>query len=176
VVSGKRGSLDPASERSVVNVEYREARLAGIDCIVFVERQVWDLFPHYRRNPEADFSSTVDYPDIFRFIEEIAADTKSIFPFARTDDILITLRTQLSIRFRDLLIRVRSNRIDTPPEFIGESERISRIAVDKDPLWEYRLACALLKDRMKRIDAKFGDLKSGFAVRRTKFLAARVND
>ena len=173
IVGGKRGSLDPSTNRSVVNAEYREAHFAGVDCIVFVERQVWDLLPHFKRNPEADFSTTVDYPDVFRFIDEIAASTKWIFPFSRTDEILETLRTQLSIRFRDLLMRVRSNRLMTPPEYVGEPEVIARIAVDKDRLWEYRLACELLKDRMRRLDMKFSELNSGFTVRRTKFLAGR---
>lgn len=173
VVGGRRGSLDPATERSVVNVEYREARFAGIDCVVFVEQKVWDLLPHFKRNPEADFSSTVDNPDVFRFIDELTASTKWIFPFSKTDEILNILRTQLSIRFRDLLMRVRSQRLTAPPEYIGESEVITRIAVDKDRLWEYRLACEILKDRMKRLDIKFAELNSGFVVRRTKFLAAR---
>ncbi len=173
VVGGKRGSLDPVTDRSVVNVEYREARFVGIDCIIFVERQVWDLLPHFKRNPEADFSSSVDYSDVFRFIDEIKESTKWIFPFSRTDEILTTLRTQLSIRFRDLLTRARSNRLTILPEYIGESEVITRIAVDKDRLWEYRLACELLKDRMHRLDLKFSEVRSGFAVRRTKFLAGR---
>jgi hypothetical protein len=173
VIGGRRGSLDPATDRSVVNVEYREARHVGIDCVVFVEKQVWDLLPHFKKNPDADFSSTVDYPDVFRFIDEIAEGTKWIFPFARTDEILTTLRTQLSIRFRDLLTRARSNRLTIPPEFVGESEVIARIALDKDRLWEYRLACELLKDRMRRLDDKFSEVRSGFAVRRTKFLAGR---
>lgn len=173
VIGGRRGSLDPATDRSVVNVEYREARHVGIDCVVFVEKQVWDLLPHFKKNPDADFSSTVDYPDVFRFIDEIAEGTKWIFPFSRTDEILTTLRTQLSIRFRDLLTRARSNRLTIPPEFVGESEVIARIALDKDRLWEYRLACELLKDRMRRLDDKFSEVRSGFAVRRTKFLAGR---
>lgn len=173
VIGGRRGSLDPATDRSVVNVEYREARYAGIDCIVFVEKQVWDLLPHFKKNPDADFSSTVDYPDVFQFIDEIAKGTKWIFPFARTDEIFTTLRTQLSIRYRDLLTRARSNRLTIPPEFVGESEVIARIALDKDGLWEYRLACELLKDRMRRLDDKFSDVRSGFTVRRTKFLAGR---
>lgn len=173
VVGGKRGSLDPATDRSVVNVEYREACSVGIDCIIFVEKQVWDLLPHFKRNPEADFSSSVDYPDVFHFIDEITESTKWIFPFTQTDEILSTLRTQLSIRFRDLLTRAQSNRLTIPPEYIGESDVITRIAVDKDRLWEYRLACELLKDRMHRLDLKFSEISSGFAVRRTKFLAGR---
>ncbi|NTW70549.1 MAG: DUF4062 domain-containing protein [Chlorobiaceae bacterium] len=98
VVGGRRGSLDPATDRSVVNLEYREARYVGIDCIVFVEKQVWDLLPHFKKNPDADFSTTVDYPDVFRFIVEIAESTKWIFPFSRTDEILTTVTSHIERR------------------------------------------------------------------------------
>lgn len=173
VVGGKRGSLDAKTERSVVNSEYREARAAGVDCIVFVDRQVWDLRQHFQKNPSADFSPTVDFPEVFRFIDEIESDTKWIFQFHRTEDILITLRQQLSIRFRDLLLRYRTNRLLVPPEFASERFDIARIVQDKDSLWEYRLTSALLADRMERLDGKFNDIDSGCVVKRTKFLPAR---
>lgn len=140
---------------------------------MFVDRQVWDLLPHFRKNPHADFTPTVDYPDVFRFIEDISQDTKWIFPFNRTEEILTILRTQLSIRLRDLLQRSRTNRLSVPPEFAAESAQIARIASDKEPLWDYRLTCELLRDRIGRLDAKFSELDSGFVVRRTKFLAGR---
>lgn len=173
VVGGRRGSLDPTSQRSVVNVEYREAKAAGLDCIVFIDRHVWELLPHHQRNPDADFTASVDYPDVFRFIADISKDTKWIFPFTRTDELLTVLKTQLSIRFRDLLVRARTNKLTIPTEFVGEPPHISRIVLDRDSLWEYRLTSELLKNRMSRLDAKFTDLNSGFAVRRTKYLAGR---
>jgi len=173
IVGGKRGSLDQKTERSVVNSEYREARAAGLDCIVFVDRQVWDLRPHFIKNPNADFSPAIDFPDVFKFIDEIESDTRWIFQFHRTEDILMTLRQQLSIRFRDLLLRYRTNRLLIPPEFALERSSIVRIVQDKDPLWEYQLTSALLADRMERLDSKFNDIDSGCIVKRTKFLPAR---
>lgn len=170
VVGGKRGSLDPQTKKSIVNCEYQEARLTGLDCIVFVDKQVWDLLPIYRNNKEVDFSPTVDNAAVFSFIEQIIEDTKWVFPFTRTEDILKTLRIQLSTRFRDLLVRSRQNRLVVPSAFATEPGHITRIAVDKDELWEFRLACALLKDRSRRIDERFAELESGFVVRRTKFL------
>lgn len=173
IVGGKRGSLDQKTERSVVNSEYREARAAGLDCIVFVDRQVWDLRPHFKKNPNTDFSPTVDFPDVFKFIDEIESNTRWIFQFHRTKDILTVLRQQLSIRFRDLLLRYRTNRLLVPPEFASERPSIARIVQDKDSLWEYRLTSALLADRMERLDGKFNDIDSGCIVKRTKFLPAR---
>ena len=173
IVGGKRGSLDLKTERSIVNSEYREARAAGIDCIVFVDRQVWDLRPLFQKNPSADFSPTVDFSDVFRFIDEIESDTKWIVQFHRTDDILTILRQHLSIRFRDLLLRHRANRLLVPPEFATERSSIARIVQDKNSSWEYRLTSALLADRLERIDTKFNDIDSGCIVKRTKFLPAK---
>jgi hypothetical protein len=170
IVGGKRGSLDPVTKKSVVNSEYQEARLTGLDCIVFVDKQVWDLLPIYRNNREVDFAPTVDNPAVFSFIEQIIEDTKWVFQFTRTEEILTTLRIQLSTRFRDLLVRSRHNRLVVPAAFAAEPGHITRIAIDKDELWEYRLACALLSDRSRRIDERFAELESGFVVRRTKFL------
>ena len=170
IVGGKRGSLDPLTRESVVNSEYQEARAAGLDCIVFVDKQVWDLLPIYRKNKEADLAPTVDNSAVFSFIEGIIEDTKWIFPFTRTEEIIATLKIQLSTRFRDLLVRSRQNRLCIPAAFVTEPSHITRIAVDKDEMWEYRLACALLRDRSRKIDARFTELESGFVVRRTKFL------
>jgi hypothetical protein len=158
IVGGKRGSLDPSTLKSVVNSEYQEARLTGLDCIVFVDKQVWDLLPIYRKNKDVDFTPTVDNPAVFSFIEQIIEDTKWIFPFTRTEDILTTLRVQLSTRFRDLLVRSRQNRLSAPSAFATEPGHITRIAVEKDDLWEYKLACALLKDRSRKIDERFSEL------------------
>lgn len=170
IVGGKRGSLDPLTNQSVVNSEYQEARASGLDCIVFVDKQVWDLLPIYRKNKEIDFAPTVDNPAVFSFIEQIIEDTKWVFPFVRTEEIITTLKVQLSTRFRDLLVRSRQNRLFVPAAFAAEPNHITRIAVDKGDFWEYKLACALLRDRSRKIDDRFSELESGFVVRRTKFL------
>ena len=173
IVGGKRGSLDPKTESSVVNSEYREARAAGLDCIVFVDKQVWDLLPIYRNNKNIAFTPTVDSVSVFRFLEELIGDTRWGFPFAKTDDILTTLRIQLSMRFHDLLLRSRQNRLIEPRAFANEAPHIVKIVLDKGNRWEFFLACELLRDRISRLDAKFAELDAGFVVRRTKFLACR---
>lgn len=173
IVGGRRGSLDPATSHSVVNSEYREARAKGLDCIVFADKSVLDLLPLYEKNPGGDFTPTVDSPAVFRFLEELRGDTRWVFPFTKTQDILTTLRLQLSMRFQDLLLRHRESRLLVPPEFASEPEHIARIATDKGDRWEFHLACELLRDRIGRLTTRFEDLDNGFAVRRTKFLRAR---
>lgn len=173
IIGGKRGSLDPTTANSVVNSEYREARAKGLDCVVFADKSVWDLLPLYRKNPGADFTPTVDSAAVFQFLEEVCADTRWVFPFTKTEEILTTLRVQLSARFQDLLSRHREGRLRVPPAFASEPEHIARIATDRGDFWEFHLACELLRDRIERLTARFADLDGGFAVRRTKFLRAR---
>lgn len=173
IIGGKRGSLDPTTSHSVVNSEYREARAKGLDCIVFADKSVWDLLPLYRKNPDADFTPTVDSPAVFRFLEEVCADTRWVFAFTRTEDILTTLRVQLSARFQDLLSRHREGRLRVPPAFATEPEHIAKIATDRGDRWEFHLACELLRDRIDRLTTRLADLDNGFTVRRTKFLRAQ---
>ena len=172
IVGGKRGSLDPSTQKSVVNVEYREALRSGTDCFIFVDKQVLDLLPHYRKNKTADFSSTVDNPSVFEFIDEIASSTKWIFPFSKTEEIISLLKNQLSFRLCDLLTRSREGRLIVPSNFVGESVCITDIVVDKGPRWELRLAGELLKERLVTIDQKFSEIERGLVFRRTRFLAA----
>ena len=171
IVGGKRGSLDPVSKCSVVNSEYREAKKAGLDCLVFVDKQVFDLLSIYKKNPTSDFSPIVDNNEVFSFIDELVVDTKWIFQFQRNEEIIGTLKTQLSIRLRDLLHRVRENKITIPPEFIGEPASISDIVINKGQLWEYHLACEILKDRVSKIDRMFYELRTGVLFKKTKRLA-----
>jgi Domain of unknown function (DUF4062) len=173
IIGGKRGSLDPKSTNSVVNSEYREARAKGIDCLVFAEKAVWDLLPFYQKNPTADFLPTVDSPAVFRFLDEVRADNRWVFPFSRTEEILDTLRTQLSTRFQDLLTLYREGRLRIPPEFFNEPENITQIVTDRIDYWEFRLASELLRDRIERLTTRFADLENGFAVRRAKFIRAK---
>jgi len=173
VIGGKRGSLDPASSHSVVNSEYREARAKGLDCIVFADKSVWDLLPLYRKNQDADFTPTVDSSAVFRFLEEVCADNRWVFTFSRTEEILAILRSQLSMRFQDLLARHREGRLKVPHAFYSEPEHIARIATDRGDYWEFHLAAELMRDRIERLTARFADLDNGFVVRRTRFLQAR---
>jgi hypothetical protein len=173
IIGGKRGSLDPTTSHSVVNSEYREARAKGLDCIVFADKSVWDILPLYRKNPNADFTPTVDSSAVFRFLEEVCTDNRWVFPFSRTEEILATLRVQLSARFQDLLSRHRDGRLQVPHAFSSEPEHIVRIATDRGDYWEYHLACELMRDRIERLTARFADLDNGFVVRRTKFLRTR---
>ena len=124
IVGGRRGSFDASGTRSVVNAEYLEAKNKGISCFVFVDKQVWDLLPMYERNKTADFSPIVDHPEVFTFVGSLKSEARWIFPFAKTEEIISTLQTQLSTYLRMLVERGRAGTLTIPQEFSSESARV----------------------------------------------------
>ena len=71
IIGGKRGSLDPASKKSIVNIEYDIAVQNHKDVFVFVDERVYNLLEVWRTNKDADFSSVVEDSYVFEFIESI---------------------------------------------------------------------------------------------------------
>lgn len=173
IVGGRRGYVDPSSNRSVVNLEYLEARAKGIDCIIFVDRKVWDLLPHYSKNPTADFSATIDSNGVLEFVAELKKSNRWIFQFDRTEEIAQTLSHQLSVRIRELLIAARTYRTDLPREYLGCSPEIATLVTQKPRFWEYRLTSIMLRERLRQVQQLFSDLESGLVFRRTRYLRTR---
>lgn len=112
ILGGRRGSLDPVSGKSVTNVEYETAVQSGIDCFVFVNDRLMTLLSVWRKNPEADFSPSVDSTQVFEFIDKINAAQRWIFPFAKASEISEILRLQLSVFLKSLLDRKKNGRLD----------------------------------------------------------------
>ena len=69
VVGARYGSVDADADKSVTNLEFVEARARGTPAYVFVSRDVLAQLEVWQTNPEADYSSVVDTPRVFEFIE-----------------------------------------------------------------------------------------------------------
>lgn len=167
IIGGRRGSLDAATDRSVVNVEYLAARAKGIDCFVFVDLQVWNLLPIYVKNPTADFSPIVGPDDVgvFKFIAELRNESRWIFTFARTEDIITTSKTQLSTYLRSLISRARGGHLALPGGFVAESETVRSIVQDRPRFWEFLLTAELMDRAVKRGRQRMTDLEGGVLYR-----------
>ncbi len=161
VIGGKRGSLDSATGKSITNLEYDEARRAGIPCFVFIQRKVIDFLPVWKRNSDTDFKPDVDFPEVFHFVEKIRAENHWTYPFDRTAEIEEVLTHQFSGMLRDLLERSRQGTLDPIADFRGDSEEAQRIARDKPAAWEFRLTAELLRSRLKVIRRKYAKVQSG---------------
>jgi len=71
IIGGRYGYISENHGKSVTNLEYLAARAKGIPIYVFVERRVLAVLPTWKDNPDADFSGTVDTPELFVFIEQV---------------------------------------------------------------------------------------------------------
>jgi hypothetical protein len=163
IIGGTRGTLDPATGKSVTNAEYDMAMRQGIPCFVFVLQPVLTLLPIWKRNPSADFTPGVDYPEVFKFIERIQAENRWTFPFDKTADIEVCLSLQLSTMLRDLLQRRRSGTLDPIASFSNESLESQRLAREKPRYWEYLLTAELFKTKLAEVRRLFERQKSGMA-------------
>src|SRR5262249_20743047 len=97
VIGGRYGSVDSKSAKSITNLEYLAARAKGIPIYVFVEKRVQALVPVWKTNRGFDFSSVVDDPRVFSFIEEIR-DHHKVWTqeFELATDIVSALRRQFA--------------------------------------------------------------------------------
>ncbi len=100
VMGGRYGSVDSKSARSVTNLEYLAAKAKGIPIYAFVLKDVLGLLPIWKKNPDADFSSAVDDPRIFDFIDQVRGiDAVWTVGFDLAQDIVGALRH----RFAELM-------------------------------------------------------------------------
>lgn len=161
IVGCKRGSYDPTSGKSIVNIEYDTAVQNSKDVFVFVDENVYSLMEIWRKNKDADFSSRVDDSYVFEFLEAIIQSKKWIFTFKNADDICGILKIQISNFLKYLIDRKNSGNLDSIKEFENETEKIRKIVSDKPKYWELKLTIELLRTKLQTIEKKFSDLDEG---------------
>jgi hypothetical protein len=165
IVGGRYGSTDGMG-KSITNLEFLEAQAKGIPKYVFVKRNVLDLLPILRANPNGDFSSAVDSTLVFGFVSSFRDSGEVwVFPFDTAQDISSTLRTQLSYLLSEGLdLRLKFQ--DIPFGFDVLAPQALRILMEKPKGWEYLLFAQILGDEItalqqKRLDVElkisFGD-------------------
>ncbi len=104
VVGARYGSIDAEADKSVTNLEFVEAQARGVPAYVFVSRDVLAQLSVWKANPEADYSSVVDTPRIFEFIDSFRGGGESwTFDFAAAEDIVNALRQQFAYLVQDAL-------------------------------------------------------------------------
>lgn len=167
VVGGRRGSLDVQLDKPVTNIEYETAKEEGVDTFVFVSRSVLDLLPIWEKNPTADFSPHVDYPEVFLFVKNLKADQKWIFPFDKASEITEIIKHQFSVFLRELIGRKKEGKLRPLKEFANETPRVQQIALDRPKFWEYLLTEELLRSKLAKVRRDFNDLQRGLIYRKS---------
>jgi hypothetical protein len=173
IVGGKRGSLDPETNRAVTNIEYETAKSSGIDTFVFVNRTVMNLLPIWEKNQNADFLPHVDNPSVFLFLKNIQADQKWIFCFEKASEITETIKIQMSIFLHELIERKKVGKLTPLKEFEDETPYAQKIALEKPRFWEYLLTEELLRTKLKPVRSRLDDLLKDIVYQKTRTISGR---
>ncbi len=160
VVGGRYGSIADA-DKSITNLEYFEAKAKGIPKYVFIKEDILALLPIWKANPDADYSLAVDNPSLFEFIVDLRdSGDVWVFPFSNAQDIIGTLRKQLSYLFADCL-DLRAKMQGNDPLVTSLGPKAFRLTVEKPKGWEWLLFAQILADEIashsaKRLDTELG--------------------
>ena len=111
---------------------------------VLAQLRVWQA------NPEADYSSVVDTPRIFEFIDSFRGGGESwTFEFAAAEDIVNALRQQFAYLVQDALeLREMGRGQDRLLEELKGDALM--LALRRDEYWEIRLFATVLEEELDR--------------------------
>lgn len=103
IIGEKYGSTGEAG-KSITNTEYLTAVQKGIPIYTFTSKRMVTLLDAWKLNPSAKLSNDVDNNKVFEFIDDIRSKSgRWNFVYESAQDIIDTLRKQLSILFRNSL-------------------------------------------------------------------------
>jgi hypothetical protein len=184
VVGNRYGSLSDTG-KSITNLEYIEAAARGIPRYVFIKTEILAILPTWKVNPSADFSSSVDTPKLFEFVSGLwGKGDVWVFPFSTAQDIVRTLRKQLSYLLAEsLFLRAKLQEQDTAA--LALSPGALRVYIEKPVSWEYLTFARILQDRVashykRRLDLELGvtfgrviNLKNRSAA--TEWVSSKIN-
>ena len=144
-------------------MEFLEANAKAIPIYVFVKSDVLTLLPIWKTNPQANFSSAVDSPKLFEFIDLLRAKKNLwVFPFKNAQEICSTLRRQLSYLLSDCLdFRSRLYPPDPVLGLLGPDSL--RTYLEKPSYWEYLALAHCLRENIERHQSKRLDVELGIS-------------
>ena len=169
IVGGRYGWQTEAG-KSVTNLEYLEAKAKGIPIYVFVQRSILTSLPIWKKNPGGDFSDVVDSNKVFEFVESLSGFGRVWrFPFDTAQDIIATLRIQVSYLFMDALTiraKVMQTRLFESETLRSLSSASLQLAVQRPFGWGNRLFVQVLSDELAQCRTLKRDVEYGLALGR----------
>lgn len=134
--------------KSITNTEYLTAIQKGIPIYTFSLKQMTTILPLWERNPDADFSDIVDNKQIFKFLVDVRKKSgRWNFEFESAQDIMDTLRKQLSILFRNSL-GLRKKIVSSPYEDLYSkiSSKALNIIMQKEEGYDVKFFMQVMQD------------------------------
>jgi hypothetical protein len=166
LIVGARYGSQNESGKSVTNLEYLEAKAKGVPVYVFVLKQILNVLPVWKKNPQANYEGTVDTPKLFEFVEALRSSQDHwVFEFEEAQHIMDTLRRQLAYLFMEaLILREKVKDLRLSPALTELSGRCLRLMLERPLAWEYRFFSAVLADEMNADQDLKWDLQYGLKI------------
>ena len=147
--------------KSITNNEFLVAKQKGIPIFCFIDKKTLNAINFWKNNKNGDFSNIVDNTKIFEFIVDIRENSKIwTFPFEKAQDIVNTLKIQLSYLFKSSL-KIKKILDDNIPEFLklNLSEKSLKILIEKKDLFEYLFLAQVLVDEIQKKEFLKNDIE-----------------
>jgi hypothetical protein len=127
---------------------------------------ILNILPVWKSNKNGDYSSVVDSPKLFEFVESLKDKAEHwVYTFETAQDIAATLRIQLAYLFMDSLdIRRKIRNVALDQEFQNLSPKGLELLIQRPAYWEYSLFAQALKDGIRSFEDQRYDLKYGVSL------------
>lgn len=148
LIIGNRYGAVGETGKSITNTEYLTAVQKGIPIYTFSLKKMTTLLPMWERNPDADYSHAVDNPKIFEFLADVRKKSgRWNFEFDNAQDIIDTLRKQLSILFQNSL-ELRKRIVSSPyKDLYGKvSSKALNIIMQKEEVYDVKFFMQVMQD------------------------------
>jgi len=159
LIIGNRYGAQIESGISITNTEFLTAKQKGIPIYIFIDKKIINILPVWSKNKGGDYSDIVDSIKIFEFVTEIRNDLNMwSFEFERAQDIISTLKNQLSFLFKESLALSTKYKSKNDDLFIANlSNEALRIFLEKQEHYELEFFIQTLLDEMKKKEALKND-------------------
>lgn len=137
--------------KSITNTEFLTALEKNIPIYTFTLKQMINILPVWKDNPHGNYSSTVDSPKIFEFIDNVRNKHNLWnFEFEKANDIKSAMKHQLSILLKSTLIK--SYQLKNIDSFLisNLSSAALKIIVEKKNDFEVFYFYQLLEDEISK--------------------------
>ncbi|AZA54361.1 DUF4062 domain-containing protein [Chryseobacterium sp. G0201] len=171
IVGNRYGSIIE-NGKSITNTEFLMAKQKGIPIFCFIDKNTLNALNFWKNNKDADFSHIVDNKEIFEFITDIRENKKIwTFPFEQSQDIILTLKIQLSHLFKSSL-KVKNILDRDISDFfkLNLSEKCLKILIEKNSFFELEFLYQTLIDEIEKKEFLKNDIEYSILIEPKHFI------
>lgn len=152
LIIGNRYGYTLETGKSITNTEFLTAIEKGIPIYTFTLKEILSILPIWEKNESADFSSTVDNSNVFKFIQDVRKNSGLWnFPFERAQDIITILKSQLSNLFNDSLqVRYKVKKVGSNELYSKISGKALEHILNKEGAYETKFFMQCMCDEINK--------------------------